>query len=181
MTQEQKPRRSFPGVIQSIVDKTGAAGPYFTITFNPRPGLKYPDSFHGRDMALKGNFKAGDNVVLTLEQGKPKHNDPQYEADFWWDVMGIEKAEPEPARVHPKPEAVAPAKQELEKPPQSYWDEKNQQIAAAHLENIRLGSWSNAINYLIARAELTKSPDLLAWENVKKTANDLWLEVMAKI
>ena len=150
-TTEQKPRRSFPGVIQSIVDKTGAAGPYFTITFNPRPGLKYPDSFHGRDMALKEGFKAGDNVVLTLQQGKPKKENPQYESEWWWDVVGIERAEAAPA-----PEIIAPAKPPAETQRVAL-GEREATIMAAHLENIRADCYLAASIISAARALLGKT------------------------
>ena len=185
-TAEQKPRRTFQGIIQSIADKAGTSAPYFTITFQPRPGMKYPDYFHGRDMALKEGFKAGDDVVLTLEQGKPKEGKdaPQYEADYWWNVIGIEKAAP------PKPEAVAPA----QLPgvagavrPAGIPGDREAAIARAHGENmaaaeahLRATAYECATHLAVLRAELAKDPALASMENIKKLANDYWAEFRAK-
>lgn len=93
MTTTERPRRQLVTVIQGITEKVGARGPYRVIETPPRPGLKWSDWWNVWDPKLANGFRVGDQVVLTLEQDKPKKSNPQYEGDYWWTVVGITRAD----------------------------------------------------------------------------------------
>ena len=191
-TTEKKPQRPFQGIIQSITDKVSKAKPteanptgewpYFTIALNPRPGMKWADSYNGRNMALKEDFKPGDSVILTLQQGKPKET----EGEFWWDVVGIERVIiPEtvkpitPAKTEGEPQKAAP----LEKRAPAFesdQERRDKRIAQAHLENIRADCQLAASIISAARAILSKDLMALDLAAIKKLANDFYLVIRAK-
>ena len=179
MTTTEKPRRTFQGTIQGIADKQGSRGPYFVLEFPPPPKMKYPEAFTAWDMALKGEFKVGDNVLLTLEQGNQRKENPQYENDWYWNIIAIAKAEP-----------VAPAKTpEVAKETRVMGipGEREAAIALAHQENMaaheeqmRATAYLGAVIIGAIRAYLSKDPAPISTEAIKRTANDLWAEIKAQ-
>ena len=97
MTTEQKPRRTFQGVIQSIGEEKRGEVISLVVMLAPRPGMEWADRFSGRDLSLKEGFKPGDSAVLTLARGRPKVAAPQSRKDYWEDIVGITRAEVTPS------------------------------------------------------------------------------------
>ena len=60
------------------------------------------------------------------------------------------------------------------------WTDREAAIAAAHEENMRASAYENATRIAVAKASLTKDPAALSMDNIKKVANDFYLEIKAK-
>ena len=151
MTQANMERKQEATTIRSITPPVGTEVDWLLETL-PIPPSKFPGKFKVGAELVKG-LKPGDAVMLTLERGGAKKDNPTKDWDYWWNLVAIEQGTKE---VKPPP---APGAETL-KPSPGVAKKAPEEIPAKELLIAREVAFKGAVDLVCALLQAEKLIDI---------------------